>query len=189
MRLISLHEPWATLIALQFKRVESRDWETRYRGPLAIHASKHGMSLQDTQDICSNPIFWNALQAYQPFRDSTRSHNPDTVSKKAMISAFPNRGKIVAIVDLVGCWRADTFETRYPGSMTTAERAFGNYESIDFDTKRPRFGWMTKHIFTVTEPVPFVSRQGLVDVPNEIRIELLRQFYATQKKEDTGHAT
>jgi activating signal cointegrator 1 len=33
-------QPWATLIALGEKRFETRSWNTKYRGELAIHASK-----------------------------------------------------------------------------------------------------------------------------------------------------
>lgn len=40
MKAITLAQPWATLIAIGAKRVETRSWRTNYRGPLAIHASK-----------------------------------------------------------------------------------------------------------------------------------------------------
>src|SRR6266496_247116 len=40
MKAISLWQPWATLMALNFKKVETRIWETKYRGPLAIHAAQ-----------------------------------------------------------------------------------------------------------------------------------------------------
>jgi hypothetical protein len=39
MKAISLWQPWAWLI-FHGKPVENRDWPTRYRGPLLIHASK-----------------------------------------------------------------------------------------------------------------------------------------------------
>lgn len=38
LRAITLHQPWASLIALGDKNIETRGWATRYRGPLAIHA-------------------------------------------------------------------------------------------------------------------------------------------------------
>lgn len=41
MKAITLWQPWATLIAIGAKRFETRSWATRYRGPLAIHASTH----------------------------------------------------------------------------------------------------------------------------------------------------
>lgn len=40
MKAISLTEPWASLVALGWKRCETRSWPTKYRGWLAIHAAK-----------------------------------------------------------------------------------------------------------------------------------------------------
>ncbi len=40
MRALSLHQPWASLIAEGVKTIETRSWATKYRGPLAIHAAK-----------------------------------------------------------------------------------------------------------------------------------------------------
>ena len=40
MRALSLWQPWASLIYDGRKKIETRDWEMLYRGPLAIHAAK-----------------------------------------------------------------------------------------------------------------------------------------------------
>lgn len=40
MKALTLHQPWATLVALVVKTVETRSWSTRYRGPLLIHAGQ-----------------------------------------------------------------------------------------------------------------------------------------------------
>ena len=40
MKALTLTQPWATLVALGHKKVETRSWSTSYRGPLAIHAAK-----------------------------------------------------------------------------------------------------------------------------------------------------
>jgi activating signal cointegrator 1 len=40
IRLISLWQPWASLAATNLKEVETRHWETNYRGWVAIHATK-----------------------------------------------------------------------------------------------------------------------------------------------------
>lgn len=37
---ITLHQPWATLIAVGHKQLETRSWNPQYRGPLVIHAGK-----------------------------------------------------------------------------------------------------------------------------------------------------
>lgn len=41
MKALTLYEPWAGLVAAGWKEVETRDWYTSYRGPLAIHSSVH----------------------------------------------------------------------------------------------------------------------------------------------------
>jgi hypothetical protein len=40
IRALTLLQPWASLIAVGAKRLETRSWSTAYRGPLAIHAGK-----------------------------------------------------------------------------------------------------------------------------------------------------
>ena len=39
MKVLTLHQPWASLVALGVKTIETRSWSTQYRGPLAIHAA------------------------------------------------------------------------------------------------------------------------------------------------------
>ncbi len=38
MKAISLEQPFASLISIGVKTIETRIWSTRYRGPLAIHS-------------------------------------------------------------------------------------------------------------------------------------------------------
>lgn len=48
MKALTLHQPWATLVAIGAKTVETRGWATKHRGPLAIHAGtarEHPMHL------------------------------------------------------------------------------------------------------------------------------------------------
>lgn len=44
MKVLSLTEPYATLIANGIKKIETRSWKTNYRGKLYIHASSTKMS-------------------------------------------------------------------------------------------------------------------------------------------------
>ncbi len=39
MKAITLWQPWASLVAIGAKTIETRSWATSYRGPLAIHAA------------------------------------------------------------------------------------------------------------------------------------------------------
>lgn len=40
MKVLSLTEPYATLIKEEYKKIETRSWMTSYRGEVYIHASK-----------------------------------------------------------------------------------------------------------------------------------------------------
>lgn len=40
MKVLTIRQPWATLIMLGYKRFEFRSWQTKYRGDLLIHAGK-----------------------------------------------------------------------------------------------------------------------------------------------------
>jgi len=39
MKVLTVAQPWAHLMAHGIKKIENRSWTTKYRGPLAIHAS------------------------------------------------------------------------------------------------------------------------------------------------------
>lgn len=39
-RALSIQQPWAWLIVNGHKNIENRDWSTKFRGPVAIHAGK-----------------------------------------------------------------------------------------------------------------------------------------------------
>jgi hypothetical protein len=45
MKIISIRQPWASLIVTGVKDVENRTWSTRYRGPILIHASQRADSI------------------------------------------------------------------------------------------------------------------------------------------------
>jgi len=40
MKVLTIKQPWATLIMQEYKRFEFRSWQTKYRGELLIHAGK-----------------------------------------------------------------------------------------------------------------------------------------------------
>lgn len=41
IKALTLWQPWASLVALGFKKLETRGWDTEYRGPLVIHAARY----------------------------------------------------------------------------------------------------------------------------------------------------
>ncbi len=47
MKVISIKEPYATLIKENIKNIETRSWKTNYRGEIYIHASKTSSKITD----------------------------------------------------------------------------------------------------------------------------------------------
>ncbi len=81
---LTVKDPWATLIAIGAKQIETRSYRTRYRGPIAIHSSK-AFSRED-QELCSQEPFRGTL-------DRADIHPPIDMP----------RGAIIAVVEIVGC--------------------------------------------------------------------------------------
>lgn len=51
MKAISIRQPWAWAILNASKDIENRNWPTRLRGTVAIHAAK-GMTRNEYDDFC-----------------------------------------------------------------------------------------------------------------------------------------
>lgn len=105
MNALTLHQPWASFIAAGHKRHETRDWQTQYRGLLAIHAGKR----------------WNGdLQAItQRLISSFRVELGDFVWKE------PPLGAVLCICRLVHCYPTETIRD----DLDDLERALGDYTS------------------------------------------------------------
>lgn len=150
MKAISLWQPWATLIAIGAKRIETRSWYTPHRGPLAIHAAKTWNAQLDRLRL-SEP-FWPALRdgGWERFNELPR-------------------GCIVAVCDLIDCrrihngrlWSGDgwgnTFSDPIPPSP---ERDFGDYTG-------GRYAWLLTNVRALRQPLPWRGAQSLFDVPDE----------------------
>jgi hypothetical protein len=126
VRAISLWQPWATLIALGLKRIETRHWYTAHRGALAIHASKHV-----ERDIAAMvgrvpPFDVLADYGYRCFDDLPK-------------------GGIVAVVDMVGCTPTDVLV--HSKLVGHPELAFGDYSA-------GRWGWVLENTRQVIAPLP-----------------------------------
>lgn len=83
MKALSIRAPFWWYILHGGKDIENRDWPTRYRGPLLIHAGK----------------WWNAAEV-QADDEFCREINPS--APPAPLKTM-HRGFIVGRVDIVGC--------------------------------------------------------------------------------------
>jgi hypothetical protein len=103
MKALTLTQPWATLVAIGAKRIETRSWRTAYRGPLAIHAAKGLASVGGMRGLMQ-------LGLSQPFASAL------------LTSGFGNPGRlplgaIIATCTLVDCVPTDLYMTVKRGQM------------------------------------------------------------------------
>lgn len=133
MKALTLTQPWATLVAIGAKKIETRSWRTSYRGPIAIHAAK-GFP-KDAQNICYT----------QPFLRILLGINAE-INKLA-------RGSVIATAKLTDvCPMESTlclpgiFDD-YPELDTPQERAFGDYSF-------GRWAWILEDVKSLTDPIP-----------------------------------
>ncbi|HET8777953.1 MAG TPA: hypothetical protein VFN76_09870 [Candidatus Limnocylindria bacterium] len=61
MKALSLTQPWASLVAIGAKTIETRNWTTAHRGPVAIHAAK-GFP-EGARYICHDEPFGSTLRS------------------------------------------------------------------------------------------------------------------------------
>lgn len=174
MKAISLWQPWASLMALGLKTVETRSWETSYKGPLAIQAAKRRVSqVPGLIDMIRNdwPFWRNAARV---------AGWPIDESRQLIGFGSLPYGAILAVTKLVKCYRTprvevvdrdDSLLVSDPPTVevpvlrsfaiSPTERAFGDYSP-------GRFAWVTRDTNALPSPVPFTGRQGLFEVPDEL---------------------
>lgn len=140
MKAITLTQPWATLVAIGAKRIETRSWGTKYRGPLAIHAAK-GRTIEAI-----------SLFFQEPFKSVLREAGYSTYS------ALPF-GCIVATCELVsvreihharmgiGWGWIGPDRTLYEFEIDQQERCFGDYAE-------GRKAWLLHNVQHLAEPIP-----------------------------------
>lgn len=141
MKALTLTQPWATLIAVGAKKIETRSWGTSHRGRIAIHAAKGFASIGGKSGFaqqCEVPSFRYGLV---------------TANKPLPLGAF------VATADLVDIKMIDMKLRASVLARPTPEIEFGDYGS-------GRFAWYLENIKALTTPIPCVGHLGLWDVPD-----------------------
>jgi len=134
MKALSLTQPFATLVAIGAKRIETRSWHTNYRGPLAIHASK-GFP-RDSQAYCEDQPFLMVLREF---------FGPEFETGQ-----LPT-GAIVGLTSVSGCVK---MTPEWIASIAEIERSFGLYE-LD------RSGWILGPVEWLIQPIPIKGALGL----------------------------
>lgn len=140
MKILSLWQPWATLMAMGVKRNETRSWATTYRGDVAIHAAKR------VEQSIARELFH---ELGLPLPDQ-----------------FPT-GRVLCIVNLNGICPITDMTAQL--IATARERLCGDYRD-------GRFAWVTDNLRVLPEPVPARGAQGLRNAPDDVFLEIVRQF-------------
>lgn len=149
MKCISVRQPWATLLVIGAKGVETRSWAIDHEGPLAIHAAK--LWTRELNDLCGREPFRSALEA-AGFAPETWQRRGDTAANWGL-----PLGKIVGVCNLRKVEPVDLVRA----TLSARELAFGNYAS-------GRFAWMTDDPRPLDIPMPWRGRLGPFDVPDDV---------------------
>jgi hypothetical protein len=168
MKGLTLTQPWASLIQISAKRIETRSWSTSYRGPIAIHAAQ-GLGpvggVLGLADQVSQSYFFDALFD----------------GKAGGVPPLP-RGAIVAVAELVSIVPTKTLDRHdrqwnwtspqgrlYEYTLTDQERAFGDYSP-------GRYAWLLADIRPLREPVPYKGALSLWSVPPAVQEQIKVQL-------------
>lgn len=158
MKVLTLTQPWATLVAIGAKRIETRSWSTSFRGPLAIHAAAGLASVggkRGYKRLCFTEPFLSALSL-------ARQNRSDVFYLVDYFMSLP-MGAIVAVCELKDCYPTapegyadhDPRGTRFI-DVGEQERAFGDYSP-------GRYAWLLADVRPLPEPIPAKGALGLWD--------------------------
>ena len=147
MKALTLTQPWATLVAIGAKRIETRSWSTKYRGPLAIHAAK-GFP-KEARQFTMQPVCYEAVRRFSP--------GAETGLKCGML-AYP-LGMVIATARLGNVLPVEVIDNEDNvfgvslKPLSVQEKAFGNYSP-------GRYAWLLEDIRFI-EPIPAKGALGL----------------------------
>lgn len=143
IRGLSVIQPWASLIAIGAKSIETRTWSHPYRGLIAIHASKGFPK-------ASRALCWG-----DPFRAALIDGGLDAKDEHLPLGAVIAVARLDLVLpseDIIRAFERSTNPSI--GANGAREQAFG-----DFSAKR--FGWFLRDVVPLKEPVPAKGALGL----------------------------
>lgn len=147
MKALTLTQPWATLVAIGAKRIETRSWPTSFRGQIAIHAAKSFPG--SAKDMCTARFFCRVLGWPEAPPQLTQEWIDDNSRR---IKSLPV-GCVLATAMLVNCIETSLIR-RYVSPFTEQEEGFGDYTP-------GRFGFLLENVIQLAAPVPAKGALGL----------------------------
>lgn len=155
MKVITIWQPWASLLACGAKQYETRSWATNCRGPIAIHAG------------LKNP---NSIVASFSM-DRTMTGATRKALGEIDFGALP-RGVIIATAELVECWEIhgahsrgasykEVFIEKDDPNDSNGLTWIEDNELLFGDFTPGRYAWEFANMKMLPEPIPAKGRQGL----------------------------
>jgi hypothetical protein len=145
MRALSICQPFAHLVLLGHKQYETRSRATRYRAPVAIHASLH--QERHCREVFENPLVRPLLEQ----------------AGFARLKDMPT-GAILGTVEIVDCIPVGLFTGVDPDLHLFA------LSDLEFATglwSRGRWAWRLFQARLWRQPVPVAGQLGIWRVPDE----------------------
>ncbi len=162
LKALTFYQPWAQLVALGVKTIETRSWSTKYRGPLAIHA---GSSNEHTGGKCLDARCHGvALATASRSMNHARLPLGSVVAKCYLVDVLPIEthfdGHDCLVVDGSGSLSLVSTCEPWPDES----RAFMTSDVSDQlrygDFTPGGFAWIFEEIKPI-DPIPAKGRQGL----------------------------
>ena len=152
MKAITIHQPWASLIAHGVKTIETRSWRTHYRGRIAIHAAARKPSTR-------------ADRHYRWWEDRYKWIGPlgAVVATAQLVDCVPMVDKIPPQDEWLESWSVLALEpwpilTTWPGYGSA--KGDGRYASqVHYGDFEPgRWAWL----FDDVQPIEPIDRKSVV---------------------------
>lgn len=165
MKTLSTLQPWAALLGIGLKKIETRPRYTKYRGPLAIHASA-GFP-KAAKEACKNPVIFDEL--YQSgligFKkpEIICKHPKNEEVSYELEYKFP-RGAVVSTCNLVlvlyiGEDGLYEYINAKVGKRVMSLPSGNEYANGDYTPGR--FALITENPLLLPEPIPAKGQLGL----------------------------
>jgi hypothetical protein len=152
MKALTLQQPWASLMALGLKTIETRSWNCWHRGPLVIHSSAkwdravlEQLTLARRPPICDDDSDWRRMLA------ALNRAGVKTLGELPL-------GCALATLNVEDCILTEDVYRYVDIGPTEDEIAFGNYAA-------GRFAILTEGVRRF-DPIPFKGRLGLWEFPD-----------------------
>lgn len=155
MKVLSLLQPWASLCVTidpatgkALKQIETRSWNTKYRGTMLIHASagRQYKKLADDDDLFK---YYYPLFAFNKIEPIEKLPFGAIIGSVELVEVFK-------FVDLLPDEYRINWEDKGRWPLTEQELAFGDYTE-------GRYGWLLSNPVKFKHPIPAKGKLSIWD--------------------------